>query len=104
MMFPHRNIHKYNCTSPEGNTHNQIDHVLIDRGCHSCIVDVPFKGADCDTDHYLVVAKVKEKIAVSKQVAQMFDVEKFNLKKLSELEVRKHYQIMIPNRSVELKR
>jgi hypothetical protein len=23
--------YKYTCTSPEGNTHNQIDHVLIDR-------------------------------------------------------------------------
>jgi hypothetical protein len=38
-------------------------------------------GADCDTDHYLVVAKVRERLAVSKQVAQKFDGERFNLRK-----------------------
>ena len=47
-----------------------------------------FRGADCDTDHYLVVAKVKERLAVCKQVAWNFDVERFNLRKLNELEVR----------------
>ena len=24
-MFPHRNIHKYTCTSPDGRTHEEID-------------------------------------------------------------------------------
>jgi hypothetical protein len=54
-----------------------------------------FRGADCDTDHYLLVAKVRERLAVSKQAAQKFDVERFNLKKLSETEVREQYQLKI---------
>jgi hypothetical protein len=44
------------------------------------VLDVQsFKGAECDTNHYLVVAKVKERLAVSKQAAQNFDGERFNL-------------------------
>jgi hypothetical protein len=75
-MFLDRKIHKYNWTSPDGKTHNQIDHVLIDRRWHSSILDIQiFSGANCDTDHYFLVVTVRETLAVSKQAAQMFDRE-----------------------------
>jgi len=102
-MVPHRNIHKYSWVSSDGKTHNQIDHMLIDRGWHSSILDVRFfRGADSDTYHYLVSAKVRESLAVSKQAAQKFDVERFNLRKLNELEVRKRYWIVISKRFAAL--
>jgi len=41
-------------------------------------------------------------LAVSKQTGQKFDGERFNLRKLNELEVRKEYQIEIANRSAVL--
>jgi hypothetical protein len=98
-MFPHRNIHKYTWTSSDGKTNNQIDHVLIDRRWHSSILDVrSFRGADCDTDQYLLVAEVRERLLARKQAAQKADVERFDLKKLSEMEVRKQFQIEISNR------
>ena len=60
-MIPHRNIHKYTWTSPDGKPHNQVDHILIDGRWHSSILDVrSFKGADCDTDHYMMVAEVRQ--------------------------------------------
>ena len=37
-MFPHRNIHKYNWTYPDGKIHNQIDNMLTDGRWHSNIL------------------------------------------------------------------
>ena len=98
-MFPHRNIHKYTWTSPDGKTHDQIDHVLIGRRWHSSVMNVRiFRGPDCDTDYYLVIGKVRERIALDKQAAQMFDRQRFNLRRINEPEVREQYQIEITNR------
>jgi hypothetical protein len=49
-----------------------------------------------------VVSKVRERLAVSKQVAQKFDVERFNLRNLNDLEVREQNQIEITNRFTAL--
>jgi hypothetical protein len=38
--FSHRDIHKHTWTSPDGVTHNQIDHVLRDKRWHSSVLDV----------------------------------------------------------------
>jgi len=45
-----------------------------------------------------VVAKFWERLAVSEQAAQKLDGERFNLRKLNELEFRKQYQTVISNR------
>ena len=89
-MYLHGDIHKHTWTSPDGKT-------------HWIILDVrSFRKADCDTDHYLVVAKVRERLAVSKQAAQKFGGERFNLRKLNVLEVRKQNDTEITNRFTAL--
>jgi endonuclease/exonuclease/phosphatase family metal-dependent hydrolase len=72
MMNPHHNIHKFTWTFPDG----KIDHILMDMRWVSSILDVQsFRTADCDTDHYLVVAKVKERLAMSKQTMHTVHME-----------------------------
>ena len=55
------------------------------------------RGADCDIVNFLVVAKVREILAVYMRAAQNFHVERFNFEKLDELEVRKQKEIKISN-------
>ena len=49
-----------------------------------------------------MVANFRERLAVSKEEAQNFDGERFNLRKLNELAVMKQYQIEITNKFGEL--
>ena len=49
-----------------------------------------------------MVAEVRERLEISNQAAQNFDGERFNLRKLNELEVRKQYQIEITNKFAAL--
>jgi hypothetical protein len=51
----------------------------------------------------LVVAKVRERLAVSKRAAQKIDTERLNLKKLNEGDVTEQYQITIRNKFSALK-
>jgi hypothetical protein len=55
-----------------------------------------------DNDHYQLLAKVRDKLAISKHAAQKFDGERFNLRKLNEMEVRKQYQIETSHRFAAL--
>jgi glycine betaine/choline ABC-type transport system substrate-binding protein len=50
----------------------------------------------------LVVAKVRERLAVSKRAAQKIDKERFNVKKLNEEDVKEKYQVTIRNKFAAL--
>jgi bifunctional DNA-binding transcriptional regulator/antitoxin component of YhaV-PrlF toxin-antitoxin module len=44
-----------------------------------------------------MVAEVRERLAISEKAAQTLEVERINLRKQSEMEVRKKFQIKISN-------
>jgi hypothetical protein len=84
--------------SPDGKTHNQIDHILVDRRRHSKVLEVrSFRVADCDTVHYLKVAKIRERLAVNKQRSRRFYMERFHLKKLNVVEGKEKCHVEISN-------
>jgi hypothetical protein len=43
-------------------------------------------AANCDTDHYLVVAKVRERLAVNKQISHRFHMERLKLNEVEDRE------------------
>jgi hypothetical protein len=68
----------------------------MDRRRHSSIPDIrSFRAADCDTDHYLVVAKITERLAVKKQTTHRVLIERFNIKTLNEVEGKEQYRVEI---------
>ena len=69
-LFPHRLIHKYTWTSNAGTRPRaQLDHVLINRLWRSSLLDCrTYRGADIGSDHELVVAKLRLKLASARQL------------------------------------
>jgi hypothetical protein len=49
-----------------------------------------------------VVAKVRERLAVNKQRSQRFDIERFSLKKLNDVEGKEQFRVEVSNRFAAL--
>lgn len=94
--FPHKRIHKATWHSPDGMTQNQIDHVLIDKRHASDIMDVrTCRGADCDSDHFLVKIKYRQRISRMKNELGK-KREKFMVSKLTKDDTaRDQYQAKV---------
>jgi hypothetical protein len=77
-LSPHKEIHKRTRSSPDGNTYNQIDHILIDSRHKSNLMDVrSHRGVNIDSDHYLVMSRIRVRLSSAKKVART-PQEKYN--------------------------
>jgi hypothetical protein len=70
--------------SPDASTINQIDHLIIDVRHVSNLLDVRnFRGANTDSDHYLVISKIRGRICNLRKTSG-YQAKKFNVGKLKE--------------------
>jgi hypothetical protein len=71
-----------------------LSHQQLGMRVYSKLVMI-IQDTDCDIHHYVVVAKVREKLAVGKQRMQRLYMERFNLKKLSEVQGKEQHCVEI---------
>jgi len=91
-LFNHKDIHKMTRRSPDGQTFNQIDHLLIDARHVSNIMDVrTFRGANIDSDHYLLISKIRSRISNARKTYGSY-ARKFNSEKLKSSETSSAYR------------
>jgi exonuclease III len=88
-LFPH----KATWVAPNNRTSNQIDHIAISKKWRKSLLDVrSYRGADVASDHYLVVAQLKLKLAPNRSSNQRVTRKKFNIQKLNHRETRKKFE------------
>ncbi len=62
-LFQHKNIHKYTWTTPNGQTRNMIDYIMINIKWVKSMQDCRnYRGADIFSDSELVISKIKLKL------------------------------------------
>uniref|UniRef100_A0A8D9DTK6 Craniofacial development protein 2 n=1 Tax=Cacopsylla melanoneura TaxID=428564 RepID=A0A8D9DTK6_9HEMI len=109
--FQHKKIHLGTWKVRGSNQVNQIDHVLVSKRHISSVLDVrACRGFNCDSDHYLVKAIIREKLSTVQTLKKNKQTKWDTTELKKDVEVRRAYQEALserlhisPNISVEEK-
>ena len=92
-LFPHKDIHKITWMAPNQCTFNQTDHIAISKKWRKSLLDFrSYRGAEVASDHHLVVAQIRLKLAINKIFSQQITWKKFNIGKFTHGETRKKFE------------
>jgi hypothetical protein len=87
----HKRVHFLTWHSPDGHTFNQIDHCLIDGRHFSNVIDVMARrGANIDSDHMLVVIKLRARICRASNTKPQ-QLTRFAVDRLKDRDVASRY-------------
>ncbi len=96
-IFPHKRIHTATWKSPDNVTQNQIDHICISKKFRRSLLDVRvLRGADVDSDHYLLISDVQLKL--KKRVQEKNPRIKYNTKALQHRDVLDSFKLELSNK------
>ena len=96
-IFPHKRMHTATWKSPDNVTQNQIDHICISKKFRRSLLDVRvLRGADVDSDHYLLISDVQLKL--KKRVQEQNPRIKYNTKALQHRDVLDSFKLELSNK------
>ena len=84
----------YTWNSPDGKSRNQIDYIAIDQKWKTSVIDCTiYPGADCDTDHHLLVAITRLRLR------KLYNTKKSSTLNIEELkeEKAKEFAVKVTN-------
>ena len=99
-FFKHKDIYKTTWLSPDHHRKNEIDYIFISSRWRSSLQDVRvYRGADCGSDHFFLIAKMGLKLKILKQAEKQMI---FDTAMLKNTNTRLKYQLEVGNRFASL--
>ena len=95
-LFQHHPRRLYTLTSPNGITKKQIDYICIrNRWRSTCKNAKTFPGADCGTDHQLLVAQLQIKLKAQKSNTHVLQYDLANIPDTYRVEVNNRFEELL---------